>query len=427
MKLQTPRGTRDFLPEEMAKRQYVFNTIRNIFEKYGYEELQTPAIEYEDTLKGKYGEEEKLIWKFEDLGGRKVALKFDLTVPLARVMAMSPNINKPFKRYQIQPAYRCEKPQRGRYREFYQCDIDIIGTAGMAADAEIITIMVDIMDALNFEEYVVRINNRKLLDAIIERAGVPANKVIEAFRAIDKLDKLGIDGVRGELKNRGIEKKAADKIIEVIEISGAAADVLKKIERMVPKESEGIKELRELFLYLDQFGVNLKRCKLDLSLVRGLDYYTGPVYETVVTKPKIGSLTGGGRWDKLIGKYSGRDMPATGTTIGVERIIDAMSELGLFGKIEKTKVRVFVAAVSDDVRSDAIKMAQKLRAADIATDFDLMNRSLRKQFEYVNAKKIPLCAVVGPAELKEKSVVLRDMKSGREEKVKIADLVKRLI
>ena len=356
--LRTPRGTRDFLPEQMIKREYVISVIKKIFERYGFNPLETPAIEFESTLRKKYGEEEKLIWAFEDLGKRRVALRYDLTVPLARVVASNPQLKLPFKRYQIQPAWRFEEPQKGRYREFYQCDVDIVGSESMAADAEIISIIYDVMKELSFEEFTIRINDRKLLDTVAKFAGI-RNKVFEVFRAIDKLDKIGLDGVKEDMIKRGISKESIDKILEVISITGSPDEVLNRVEKMVGK-NEGIEELRALIKYLDALEVDRNYWKIDLSLARGLDYYTGPVFETMVEKPRIGSLTGGGRFDKLIGIFSGKDIPATGTTIGIERIIDALDEMGRLN-LPKTKTRIFVAPVNKNVYFDALKITKKIR------------------------------------------------------------------
>lgn len=427
MQLATPRGTRDFLPEQMVRREYVINTVKSVFERYGYDPLETPAVEFAETLKGKYGEEEKLIWEFEDLGGRRIALKYDMTVPLARVIAANPQLPKPFKRYQLQPAWRYDEPQKGRYREFWQCDVDIIGSDSVAADAEIVAIIVDVMRALQFEEFTVRISNRRLADRMVRWAGVPEDKIIEAFRAIDKMDKIGADGVRVEFAERGVPKAAGEKILEVIATAGSPKEVLERAEKLLAgdeKAKAAINELRDMERYMALMGVPGQFWRLDLSVVRGLDYYTGPVWETNVTKPRIGSLAGGGRFDKLINKLSGgaADFTGTGTTIGIERIIDAMTELGMFD-MGKTKTRVYVAAVKAELAESALEIAQKLRQAGINAQTDLMDRKLSKQFEYAGALGIPFVAVVGPKELAEGKLTLRDMRTGNERLLTIEQAV----
>ena len=324
-----PRGMRDFLPEEMMRRRKVIETIREIFERYGYEPLETPALERIEVLAGKYGEEgEKLMFRvlkrgsgIEKLGKEieelritnkreiiDLALRYDLTVPLARVVALNQGkIALPFKRYQIQPVWRAERPQRGRYREFYQCDVDTVGSPSMMADAEIITIINEILTKLGFSRFRIRINNRK----------VPEEKAIDLFIGIDKLEKIGLSGVEEELKNRGIAREAIAKIIPILEVKGDFKTVLSEAEKLLYGSKigeEGLSELAELFNYATSFGVPPGNLILDLSLARGLDYYTGPIYESVVDEPRIGSLTGGGRYDNLIGMFLGRDIPATGTS-----------------------------------------------------------------------------------------------------------------
>jgi len=419
MKFQTVKGTRDFLPEEMVKREFLINTMKKVFEKYGFEPIETPCIEYEATLKQKYGEEERLIWKFEDLGGRKCALRYDLTVPLSRVMAMNPRIQKPFKRYQIQPVWRYEKPQKGRYREFYQCDIDSIGSYGIEADAEIPAIMNDVMIALGFKKFKIRINNREILDSIAKECAVPKNKKMEILRAVDKLDKIGLKGVEKELNGRGIEKKIANKILKTLKISGTNKQIFNQL-----KKYKGYEKLKELYDKMLSFGIKDSNIKVDPFMVRGLDYYTSLVFETVVEKPKMGSLTGGGRYDELIGRFSGIDVPGTGTTIGLERIYDVMNELNLWKNLEKTKTKVFIITINEKFSKKAIEIAQNLRKQNINVETDIMNRNFKKQFDYASKKGIPFVLIIGEKEIKEKKFTLKDMKTGKEKKVSLKTLPK---
>jgi histidyl-tRNA synthetase len=428
LKLPTnpPAGMRDFLASDMIKREAVINKIKIIFERFGFDPWETPAVEYFEVLQGKYGEEEKLIYKFKDLGGRELALRYDLTVPLARVVARFPQLPKPIKRYQISRVWRYERKQRGRYKEFWQCDVDIVGSKSMMADAEIIAITYEVLKELGFREFKIRINNRKLLNGLIQYAGVEKEKVIEAFRAIDKLDKVGIEGVKKELKSRNIKTDSIKKILQIIGIKGKPNRVLSTVEKFVKnlKEGkEGIDELRQLISYLKLFDVDENYYVIDLSLVRGLDYYTGPIYETVVTKPKIGSLTGGGRYDKLIGLFTGTDIPATGTSIGIERIIDVMDELKMI-KPRKSRTLVFVASVNDEMKRECIRVATELRRAGISCQVDLMNRNLQKQLEYADKLDIPYVIIVGKKELVKGKVKLKDMKKKEERELKIDEAIK---
>jgi histidyl-tRNA synthetase len=428
LKLPTnpPAGMRDFLASDMIKREAVINKIKIIFERFGFDPWETPAVEYFEVLQGKYGEEEKLIYKFKDLGGRELALRYDLTVPLARVVARFPQLPKPIKRYQISRVWRYERKQRGRYKEFWQCDVDIVGSKSMMADAEIIAITYEVLKELGFKEFKIRINNRKLLNGLIQYAGVEKEKVIEAFRAIDKLDKVGIEGVKKELKSRNIKTDSIKKILQIIGIKGKPNRVLSTVEKFVKnlKEGkEGIDELRQLISYLKLFDVDENYYVIDLSLVRGLDYYTGPIYETVVTKPKIGSLTGGGRYDKLIGLFTGTDIPATGTSIGIERIIDVMDELKMI-KPRKSRTLVFVASVNDEMKRECIRVATELRRAGISCQVDLMNRNLQKQLEYADKLDIPYVIIVGKKELVKGKVKLKDMKKKEERELKIDEAIK---
>ena len=412
---QPPAGMRDFLASDMIKREYVISKIKTIFERF-------------EVLQGKYGEEEKLIYKFKDLGGRELALRYDLTVPLARVVARFPNLPKPIRRYQISRVWRYERKQRGRYKEFWQCDVDIVGSKSMLADAEIIAIIYEVLKELGFKEFTIRINNRKILTALTKWAGVEEKKSLGVLRSIDKLDKKGLEGVKEELKERGIDKKSIKKILEFISIKGKPEEALSKIENYIKdfKEGkEGIEELKQLFSYLRIFGIDEKFYELDLSLARGLDYYTGPIYETVVKKPNIGSITGGGRYDKLIGIFSGIEIPATGTSFGIERIIEIMDKLKMF-RLPKTRTKVFVANAKEEVREEAIRITQMLRRKGINCQMDVSGRSLKKQLEYADSLGIDYVVIVAPKELKEGKVILKDMKNRKEETIRKEKLIQNL-
>jgi len=420
MFMKKVKGTRDFLPEEMILRQQVLEKMKTVFEIFGFQPLETPALESWNVLsaKGAGGPEIlKETYNFEDLGGRRVGLRFDLTVPLARVLASNPNLNLPFKRYQIEKVWRYGDIAKDRFREFLQADIDIVGSESALADAEIIACVIYTLTELGFKEFKVRLNNRKILSALAKYAGIPEEKVIDAFRTIDKYDKIGEEGVKKELLTK-ISGAATTKILEII-ISKEEL-VLEELEKLLP-DNEGVKELKQIISYLKEMKVEPK-FKINLSLARGLDYYTGPIFE-VFTEEGIGSIVGGGRYDKMIGLFSGKDIPATGISFGIERIIEVMKERKMV-EVKKSGIKVFVVAVNDKVRDKVLEIVQMLREKSISTDFDLRSRSLSKQLDYVNSLGIPNVIIVGEKELKNNSVKLRDMSTGIEVLVKIDNIVK---
>ena len=410
-------GFRDFLPSEMILRNEIIEKIKNVFECYGFEPLETPAIEKLEILQGKYGEEEKLIYKFEDLGGRKIALRYDLTVPLARVIARFPELPKPFKRYQISRVWRYDRPQKGRYREFWQCDVDIVGTKEIIADAECLKVAYVALKEIGLNNFVFRINNRKLMDALLEKIGIKDEKLkIEALRAIDKLDKIGIEGVKKELKKRGLEK-FANKIVEIIE----KLKSLREIEKFVGK-NKGIEEIEELFKYAKMFEIPEDCLKFDLSLVRGLDYYTGNVFE-IWSGEFDKSIGGGGRYDDLIGIFYGEKIPAVGISLGLERIIEILRNKIKMGK-SVVNVYVGVTNFSDKLIKEAIKIAEKLRSKKIKTRVCLKSINLYKQLEIANKLGIKYFILVGEKELKEGCVRIKNLEKRIEEKIKIDEIEK---
>jgi len=436
-----PKGTRDFLPEQMLRRQYVIDRIKRIFEKYGYAPLETPSIEKLEILAGKYGEEgEQLIFKILKRGtgiekvGREIsefsitsfadivdfALRYDLTVPLSRVVAMYQNdILLPFKRYQIQPVWRGDRPQKGRYREFYQCDIDTVGSASMMADAENIALIHDVLFTLGFRKFNIRINNRKILTGIVEYSGVDVERGNEICIAIDKLEKIGIDGVKQELITRQVPDAAINKILPILEIKGDTPTVLQDISHILAASAmgtQGIEEIRELISYIEALGIPAEHYVLDLYLARGLSYYTGPIYESVVEEPKIGSLTGGGRYDNLIGMFLGRNIPATGTTIGLERIIDVMTELNMIPPV-KTVTSVLVTIFDENSTAHSLKCVHELRQAGINAEIFFEAKNLKKQFNYADKKGIPYVLVIGPDEAAKEILTLKNMSTGTQQQM----------
>jgi len=420
------KGTRDFLPADMVRRNYVIDLIKSIFEKFGFEPLETPTIELWETLSGKYGEEaDRLTYRFTDRGEREVGLRYDLTVPLSRVIAIYPQIPKPFKRYQIQPVWRADKPQKGRFREFYQCDVDIIGSSSVLADAEIIAITFEILKKLQFEEFTIRINSRKILSGITEASGTPMGKELDICRAIDKMDKIGMSGVEKELVDRGIREGSIFTILKILDIEDSNNNKLNELENFLNQSQNGlngIKEIRDLLTYLSCFEIPETNILLDLYLARGLDYYTGPIYETIVQKPKIGSITGGGRYDNLIGLFSGQPNPATGTTIGLERIITVMEELDLFPESISTSVEVLVTVFDETTLPYSISIANLLRREGINTDLYTGQSKLRGQIGLANEKRIPYVIIAGPDEKEKKSVNLKDMRSGEQITVPVSEI-----
>ena len=442
-----PKGTRDFLPAQMLKREKVLNLIKSVFEKFGYDPLETPAFENLEVLSGKYGEEgERLIFKIlkrgeelkealkqkgasEEAGQTlsDLALRYDLTVPLCRVIAMYPNeIKLPFKRYQIQPVWRADRPQKGRYREFYQCDVDIVGSSSILADFEILQITNEILAQLGFTKFLIKINNRKILTGIVEYCGIEPGRGNEISIILDKLEKIGKGGIKKELQEKKISSKVTDKLLPVLEIQGSYQQILEKLRNYLKDSKigiEGIKETEELFSYLEKSEIPKENYKLDLFLARGLEYYTGPIFESVVESPPIGSLTGGGRYDKLIGIFLGRDIPATGTTIGIERIIDAMTELSLLPEV-KTKTEVLVTIFNPETKLNSLQIAEKLRRSGFKTEIYFGEKDgLRDQIGYANSKGIPLVIIIGPEEIKQNKIVIKNLKSGTQESISADELV----
>ncbi len=451
IKPSIPKGTRDFLPEKMYKRQQVIGTIKDTFEKYGYAPLETPSIEKLKVLSGKYGDEgEKLLFKVLKRGTGlenllkeenefvvseydqlvEEALRYDLTVPLSRVVAMYQNeLTMPFKRYQIQPVWRADRPQKGRYREFYQCDIDTVGTESMLADAESLAIVDEILRKLGFTKFVIRLNNRKLLNGILEYSEISGDQSVSAMIAIDKMDKIGLDGVRKELEGRSISAQSISKLLSVMEFTGTSEETFSFLSKTCGANvsvQTGISELDEIANYTESLGMPQDSYKIDLYLVRGLGYYTGPIYESVVEEPKIGSLTGGGRYDKLIGMFSGNDIPATGTAFGIERIIDVMEQLEMFEDI-KTKTKVLVTIFDGDSIADSLAFAAELRKAGIATECFPEAVKMKKQLSYTNKKGIPFCILIGPDEIAKHEVSVKSMDSGEQTTLSRSDAVSFLL
>ena len=426
--LQILKGTRDFLPAQFILRKKVIEIIERTFERFGFEPMETPAMEYAETLEGKYGEEgDRLIYKFEDRGGRKVALRYDLTVPLARTMAMY-QVEKPFRRYQIAPVWRADKPQKGRYREFWQCDADIVGSREVWADAEVIAVTYCALKNLGFDEFTIRINNRKLLNGMALYGGVTDKEMAGFFRIIDKAEKVGWDEVRKELTSKKISDKAIDKTITLMVEDTRGDTALSRLKTTlagIPSAQEGIAELEEIQRCLINLGVEQRNVLFDGSLARGLDYYTGPIFETIIEKPRIGSISGGGRFDSLIGMFSGRDVPATGTSLGLERIITVMEELAML-PTTPTVSQLLVTMFDRGLFGESLTVASELRSAGICAEVYVNDDKLKKQLDYANKKRIPLVLIIGPDEKERGEVVLRDMEQKTQVTIPRPELVNKI-
>lgn len=426
---QVLKGFRDHLPARMLLRRQVIDIFRDIFERHGFEPIDTPALEYLEVLTGKAGENEKLMYHFEDQGGRAVGLRYDLTVPLARFIAVNESdVVFPFKRYHIAPVWRAEKPQRGRFREFWQCDADIVGSPSMIADAEIVSIMAEALIAVGLPDFEIQISHRRLLEGIARAAGVPDAQSGTIYRSVDKLGKIGASGVRTELLDQGIEAAAADQVLTAVTEQADSHALLASLrERLsgVPLALAAIDELDQLFALLDALGVQPENYRLDVSLARGLDYYTGPVYEAVVAQPRVGSVAGAGRYDGLIGSLIGRQIPATGMSLGLERISEVVEEFHLL-PIRPSVANVFVVAFPDSL-TQAAGIAAELRRSGLNVDFSLQsNKSLGEQLKYAGRKAVPFAVIPGAAELAKGEVAVKDLADGRQWTVKLGDLADQL-
>jgi len=407
-----PRGFRDFPPDMMLLRKELLSRLEKVFQRYGFDPIDTPALEYWETLAGKYGEEaeSRLIWRFEDpWSGRQYALRYDLTVPLARFMANHQDLPLPFKRYHIGPVWRHEEPQRGRYREFYQSDADIVGSPYPEADAEIVMVVVDALRELGFQEgFKVRVNDRRLLRGVFEEE-LGIENPGPVYRAIDKLDKIGVEGVRGELAKTGLPEDKIERILDIISMQGSPSEMIQTLRSKYgrnPLVQEALGHLEEMFSLLGRSPVIL-----DMSLVRGLDYYTGPILEAVLDKPRIGSVAGGGRYDNLIGMFMGKDLPATGASIGIERIIDAGLELGIYRLDKKTITEVQVIVLDRSLYGKAWEIADTLRREGIRTRIDLSRLSQRAQRKKASRLNIPVLVFIGPQEAERGVLTIYDARS----------------
>lgn len=420
-RVQNIRGMRDHLPSAMILRQYIVSTLTSVFERYGFEPLQTPIIEYAETLDGKIGDDEKLIYRFEDHGGRKVALRFDQTVPLARVVAQyQGQLLFPWRRYAIGQSYRGERPGRGRYRELWQADIDIVGSASPMADAEILAVLTDALTALGFTGFTTLISHRQVLGGIARVSGLDDDAAANVYRAIDKLDKIGIEGVRNELLQSGVAPDAAERILALIDLRGGADEVLNELAQRLrgdERAQQAIINLRAITGYARAMGVPDERMVISPRLARGLSYYTGAVFESIVHNPPMGSLLGGGRYDELIGMFAGRSIPTVGLAFGIERLHDVMEELGM-GPASRTIATALVTLFNPEMAAESLRLAQELRQAGLLIETTLdPSEKLGRQLQYADRRGIPYALVLGPDELARGEVVVKHLRSGEQQSV----------
>jgi histidyl-tRNA synthetase len=444
-----PKGTRDFSPVEMARRNFIFDTIKSVFKQYGYQPIETPAMENLSTLMGKYGEEgDRLLFKIlnsgdylkgidsvdinsENLNPLSVklcekGLKYDLTVPFARYVVQYQNdIAFPFKRYQIQPVWRADRPQKGRYREFYQCDVDVIGSNSLLNEVELILIINEVFSKLGVST-TLKINNRKILSGIAEVVG-ETNRLTDITIAIDKLDKIGIDAVNRELGERGVSQDAIALLQPIISLIGTNEEKLKKLESVLANSEVGLKgvaEMEEVFGYIKNLSGISTTVELDLSLARGLNYYTGTIFEVKANDMEMGSICGGGRYDDLTGIFGLKDVSGVGVSFGADRIYDVMLHLSLFPESLLSSSQVMFTNFGAKEAAFCLQIIQKIRSYGVSAELYPDVAKMKKQFDYANKKNIQYVAIVGESEMQRGEVSIKNMVSGNQETLKIENLKK---
>jgi histidyl-tRNA synthetase len=417
---------RDIIGPNMRVRDYLVRTAVEVFRLYGYEPLDSPVMELWETLSAKGGAEiEAETFKFLDKGEREVGLRFDLTVPLARIVASNPHLPKPFKRYAVGKAWRYDRPQAGRYREFMQADVDVIGSASPAADAEVVLVALEFARRTIKDNYVMKINNRKVLKGLTERAGVKDSLAHECFRAIDKLDKVGRDGVVDELRTRGIGEEESEFLLNAIKLRGTGLNTLDEFRGLLEGSEigiEGVDELMRMAEIFEESGVG-NLTEFDMSLARGLDYYTGAVFEArYLGKPNVGSIAGGGRYNALIERFGGQSTAATGISLGIDRIVDILLSKGLSEEFV-SQLDVFIAPIKQSMVKYAMKLQSGLVKAGISCEVDLMERPLKKLLEQADAKNARFVVIVGARDQERGEVSLRNMRTKETQQVSPDNLV----
>ena len=446
-----PKGTRDFGPQVVVKRNYIFSVIKKTFEKFGYQPLETPAMENLSVLTGKYGEEgDQLIFKILNSGDylaktneqdfaqgsksllRKIsekALRYDLTVPFARYVVMNRNeITFPFKRYQIQPVWRADRPQRGRYREFYQCDADVVGTKSLLCEAEIVLMIDEVLTNLGITDFTIKINHRGILAGIAEAIGQKGRES-EICVAIDKLDKIGLPGVEKELLEKGISTESITALQPILNIKGDNNLVINNLGIVLKNTIEGnrgLEEIKEVFNYLSAFKKNSANITFDIALARGLSYYTGCIFEVKINNINMGSISGGGRYDNLTGMFGLPDVSGVGFSFGVDRIYDVMDELNLFKTASQNTTKLLIANFDKEAENYALPLLQQFRQAGIATELYPEAAKLKKQMTYADQKKIPYVLLIGSEEIKSNLLQLKNMETGEQMALNVTDVISKL-
>jgi histidyl-tRNA synthetase len=448
MKPSIPKGTRDFSPDEMCKRNFIFETIKNVFQLFGYQQIETPAMENLSTLLGKYGEEgDKLLFRLlnsgdflSDVSHDKLStgnslqlsslisekgLRYDLTVPFARyVVQHREEITFPFKRFQVQPVWRADRPQRGRYREFYQCDVDVVGSNSLLNEIELIQIIDECFNRLGVNT-VIKLNNRKILSGIAEIIGQP-DKITDITVAIDKLDKIGLDKVKEELRQKGIGEESIVKLQPLFDLRGSNDEKLAKLKEWISASEtglNGIAELEKVFDYLKSIEISIK-IELDLTLARGLNYYTGAIFEVKALDVEIGSICGGGRYDNLTGVFGLPDVSGVGISFGADRIYDVLNQLEAFPTDTANSTKILFINFGAKEELYCLPLVQKLRKAGFKAELFPGNAKMNKQMNYANTRKIPFVAIIGEDEMQQQLISLKNMQSGEQSKVTFEELVR---
>lgn len=463
IKPSIPKGTRDFSASEMVKRNHIFNTISSVFKKFGYQEIQTPTMENLSTLTGKYGDEgDKLIFKVLNSGDflsnipedklmqrnsqklisdiSEKALRYDLTVPFARYVVMHRNeISFPFKRFQIQPVWRADRPQKGRYREFYQCDADVVGSESLINEAEFVLIYHEALSKLGLKDFTIKINNRKILSGIAEIIGKP-ELIVDMTVAIDKLDKIGFEGVTKELMERGFTETDIEKLKPIIALKGSNEDKLNNLRTVLASSETGLKgisELETIFSYLTQFSPETQTnsyrdsklnpitigLELDITLARGLNYYTGAIFEVKTNEVAMGSIGGGGRYDDLTGMFGLSNLTGVGISFGADRIYDVLEELNLFPESSTESTKLLISNFDTQSENYALPLLQQIRNAGISAEIYPSSGKLKKQMAYADDKNIPYVILIGSDEMESGLLTLKNMKSGEQQKLTIEEVI----
>lgn len=451
IKPSVPKGTRDFSPLEMGRRNFIFDTIKSVFRKYGYQQIETPSMENLSTLTGKYGDEgDKLMFKILNSGDfwaeaekknteqsskaltsviSEKALRYDLTVPFARYVVQHQNeIAFPFKRFQVQPVWRADRPQRGRYREFFQCDADVVGSDSLLNEAEFVLIYDEALSRLGLKDFTVKINNRKILSGIAEIIDKSDN-IIDLTVAIDKLDKIGLDGVKKELLDRGITDEDLAKIEPIILLQGSNEEKLLQLRDVLATSATGIKgcdEIEAVFNYLKLCRLQTAACELDITLARGLNYYTGAIFEVKTNEVQMGSIGGGGRYDDLTGMFGLKGLTGAGISFGADRIYDVMEELNLFPEDAGQASQVLICCFDKEGELYALPLLQQLRSKNISAELYPAGAKIKKQLDYANSKHIPYVILIGSDEMQSGLLTVKNMLTGTQEKLSANDIIAKL-